>query len=103
MKTDDLFVKFVLDQLGGVHGLECRAMFGGHGLYSEDVFFGIISGGKLYFKTRSSTREKYLEHGMEPFRPNERQTLKNYYEVPVDVLEDHDDLTVWALEATRVE
>ena len=99
MKTDDLFVKFVLDQLQDLSGLECRAMFGGHGLYSEEVFFGIISSGKLYFKTRSSTREKYVEHGMEPFQPNERQTLKNYYEVPVDVLEDHDDLKAWALEA----
>ncbi len=92
-------MKFVLDQIQDQPGLECRTMFGGHGLYSEEVFFGIISGGKLYFKTRPSTRGKYVEHGMEPFRPNERQTLKNYYEIPVDVLEDHDDLKAWALEA----
>ncbi len=99
MKTDDLFVKFVLDQLQDLPGLECRAMFGGYGLYAEEVFFGIISSGTLYFKTRPSTLGKYVEHGMEPFQPNERQTLKNYYEVPVDVLEDHDDLKAWALEA----
>lgn len=101
MKTVDLFMKFVLDQLGGLPDLDCRAMFGGHGLYAGDVFFGIIWGGRLYFKTRSSTRPKYLEQGMGPFRPNERQTLKSYYEVPIDVLEDHDELLAWALEAAR--
>lgn len=99
MKRDHQFVRFVVDQLQGLPGLECRAMFGGHGLYSEDLFFGIIAGGKLYFKTRPSTVGKYIELGMEPFRPNERQTLKNYYEVPVDVLEDHDDLRAWAVES----
>ena len=33
---------------------------------------------------------------MLPFRPNARQILKQYYEVPLDILEDRTDLTVWA-------
>jgi DNA transformation protein len=101
MKTDDHFLRFVLDQLQDLPGLECRAMFGGHGLYSEEVFFGIIASGRLYFRTRPATRGRYVAQGMQPFRPNERQTLKNYYEVPVDVLEDHEELTAWAAEAVR--
>jgi TfoX/Sxy family transcriptional regulator of competence genes len=40
-----------------------------------------------------------VQRGMQPFRPNPRQTLKSYYEVPVDVLEDHEQLTVWARQA----
>jgi DNA transformation protein len=36
---------------------------------------------------------------MKPFHPNAKQTLKNYYEVPVDVLEDGEQLTTWAARA----
>ena len=38
---------------------------------------------------------------MGPFRPNEHQTLKSYYEVPPDVLADGEALLSWAGEAIR--
>ena len=38
---------------------------------------------------------------MGPFRPNERQTLKSYYEVPPEVLDDAEALFSWAREAIR--
>lgn len=69
-------------------------MFGCHGLYHNDIFFGIIFKGRLYFKTDSATRAEYLEHGMKPFRPSSKQTLKNYYEVPADVIEDGEELSL---------
>jgi len=71
-------------------------MFGGYGLYSGAVFFGIIHKGRLYFKTDDQTRPQYTQSGMKPFRPNPKQTLKNYYEVPPDLLEDSDRLVEWA-------
>ena len=36
---------------------------------------------------------------MKPFRPSEKQTLKNYYEVPADVIEDRSELASWASKA----
>jgi len=41
----------------------------------------------------------YKKLGMMPFRPNAKQTLKSYYQVSVDILEDHDQLAAWAKEA----
>src|SRR5207302_1728335 len=38
----DSFKEFVLDQLGALPELRSRAMFGGHGLYQADCFFGIL-------------------------------------------------------------
>ena len=43
----------------------------------------------------------YKKLGMKPFRPNAKQTLKSYYQVPVDILEDHDRLADWAQKAIR--
>ncbi len=74
-------------------------MFGGFGLYLDEQFFGIIADGRLYLKTNERMRGRFEAADMGPFRPNEKQTLKNYYEVPADVLEDSSELSQWAKEA----
>ena len=57
-------------------------MFGGLGFYWGETIFGIQFRDRLYFKVNNQSRGEYLAKGLEPFRPNERQTLKSYYEVP---------------------
>jgi DNA transformation protein len=100
--TEDSFVEYVLDQLRGLGAVEARRMFGGHGIYHGSVFFAIVADDRLYFKTDDRTRKAYRAQGMGPFRPNEKQTLKSYYEVPADVLEDDEALALWAEQAVRV-
>ena len=95
----DTFKEFVLDQLRVFPQLICHAMFGGYGLYQDERFFGMIHKGKLYFKTDASTRVDYEAFGMLPFAPNKKQTLKNYVEVPVDILEDSTALKLWVKQA----
>lgn len=94
MKKSDTFRDFVAEQLGD--DVDARAMFGGTGLYRGGVFFGIVFKGRLYFRTGPLTRRDYVERGMKPFRPNSRMTLKTYYEVPADVLEDRETVRAWA-------
>src|SRR5262249_55054814 len=76
---DDNFKSFVLDQLGSMGGVRAKAMFGGHGLYHDETFFGIVFNGRLYFRADAAAREEYVKRGMKPFRPNRRQTLGRYY------------------------
>jgi DNA transformation protein len=98
---DASFKDFVLDQLRELDGLECRRMFGGYGLYRGDAFFGIIDKGRLYFKTTPETLPNYLARGSGPFKPSAKQTLKTYYEVPAEIIEDRQRLTEWAADALR--
>jgi DNA transformation protein len=95
----DGFKDLVLDQLTDLRGVTARAMFGGYGLYHGATFFGIIHKGRLYFKVTIATASRYKAHGMKPFRPNAKQTLKSLYEVPIDIIEDAEALTQWATEA----
>ncbi len=92
MKSDS-FKEFVLEQLSLPEEVEPRYMFGDWGLYCGEVFFGIIADGRLYLKTDAASRARYVKKGMGPFRPNPKQTLVTYYEVPVDIIEDRDALT----------
>lgn len=97
--SKDGFVQFIEDQLSLIGNVYSHRMFGGHGLYYDDVFFGIIYREQLYFKTDEQTRLVYIDKNMKPFQPRSDQVLKNYYEVPPDHLEDQDMLVSLAKEA----
>jgi len=76
-------------------------MFSSYGLYLNDIFFGIVNEGRLYIKTNNVTRKKFEAYGMQPFAPSKKQVLKNYYEVPIEVIEDLFKLKNWILESVR--
>jgi DNA transformation protein len=101
---DDSLKSFVLDQLSALPDLRAKAMFGGHGLYQADRFFGILMEGRLYFKVDAASRAAFVERGMGPFTYEKaRRTLAmNYFEVPPDVLENREELVAWAIRASRV-
>ena len=77
-------------------------MFGCYGLYCGEQFFGILQDGRLYFKTHPDTLPEYLQQHAAVFAPSEKQILKNYREVPVDILEDAEQLAIWARKASRM-
>jgi DNA transformation protein len=104
--ADDSFKDFVLDQLSAAPEVRAKAMFGGHGLYHRDRFFGILMDGRLYFKTDERTRGAFLERGMGPFvyEKARRTMTMTYFEVPPEVLEDREELVAWvngAVQAAR--
>lgn len=98
---DESFKDFVLDQLQDLDDVAARPMFGGYGLYHDETFFGILYKGRLYFKIDEDSVGEYRKRKMKPFRPNARQTLKTYYEVPVEFIEDRDKLIEWACKAIQ--
>jgi DNA transformation protein len=74
------FKDFVLDQLSALPAVNARAMFGAHGLYQGEHFFGILDEGRLFFKTDATM---------------------SYHEVPPEVLENPAELVVWAQRAIQ--
>ena len=102
MPQDESLKDFILDQLEGLPEIIVSPMFSSWGLYSKNIFFGIINNGHLYFKTNKITSQKYKNHGMKPFQPSPKQKLKNYFEVPGDIIENSDALLTWAKEAISV-
>ncbi|MDB5350155.1 MAG: competence protein TfoX [Planctomycetota bacterium] len=89
------------DRLAALGDISSRPLFGGHGLYWGETIFGILFKGRFYLKVDERSKGDYLTRGMEPFRPNERQTLKSYFEVPPEVLGDPEAFLSWAGEAIR--
>ena len=101
--ADDSFKDYVLDQLSSLDQIECEPMFGGHGIYHDGFFFGIIYTGELYFKTDEGTKRDYVAKDMQTFSPNGKVTLRDYYQVPVDILEESESLVEWAKASINVQ
>ena len=99
--ANNSFIDFVLEQLASLNGLRSKRMFGGYGLYCGEQFFGIVFDGRLYFKTNPDTLPEFMKYHASVFAPSEKQVLKNYREVPVEILEDSESLLVWAMRAAR--
>lgn len=85
--------------MSDIKDIRSRQMFGGWGIYSGEKFFAIVQESSLYFKTNEKTSKKYIDAEMQPFAPSEEQILKNYYEVPADVIENKDEIVLWAEES----
>lgn len=98
-KLIDSFTDYIVNDQLMLLRVMPRKMFGGVGLYVGTVFFGAIWKDDLYFKTDEQTRLRYVQAGMKPFRPNAKQTLKSYYQVPGEVIEHQDELVAWARQA----
>jgi DNA transformation protein len=103
MAVSSSFLAFVIEQLADVSRVSDRRMFGGVGLYSDDVFFGVIDNDTLFFKVNDETRPRYETRGMGPFAPIAGQPpMRGYFQVPPSILEDADALASWAREAVSV-
>ena len=78
-------------------------MFGGHGLYLDGLFIGIIADETLYLKADELSQPVFAAAGMAPFTYSSRgrQVALSFWEAPADVIEDPQELWRWTREAVR--
>ena len=91
------FLEMVLDQMSDIGGVSAKAMFGGHGLYQDGVFFAIISRERLYFKADDGTRDAFEARGLARFAYTARGKVMeaSYYEAPPEVFDAPHEMQHW--------
>jgi len=98
------FLAYALEQLAQLGEVSARRMFGGAGLYSDELFFALISADTLYLRVDDANRGEFTARGMQPFRPyaDRPQLSMSYYEAPAEVLENAAELALWARRSVEV-
>lgn len=100
---DSEFVEYALHQLQVLGPVVARAMFGGYGVYCDEVMFAVIDNDALFLKVDAVTRLDYVAAGMGPFAPLKgKKTGGGYYELPLDVLGSREKLAQWGAKALAV-
>ncbi len=97
MAVSESFKDYIVDQLEQLGEVTVKKMFGGAGIYYNGFIFGLLADDVLYFKVDDFNRSDYEKLGMEPFKPHtDKPMVMPYYEVPVDILENKEQLSEWA-------
>ena len=104
MAVQPQYLAYVLEQLAGLSAVRPNRMFGGIGLYSDGLFFGLIDDDTLYFKTSDANIEAYRSRNMPKFMPFPDRTgaVMGYHQVPADNIEDAESLVEWARRSVAV-
>ncbi len=77
-------------------------MFGGAGVYLDDLMFGLIAGETLFFKVDDRNRADYEAEDSGPFiyePPSGKTIAMSYYELPERLYDETDELIAWARKA----
>jgi len=83
---------------GGV-ATTSRAMFGGHGLYVDGVFFAIVDDDVLYLRVDAQNRAEFEALGCAPFEYSTKEGVHqamSYLSAPDEALERPDAMGRWA-------
>ncbi len=102
MAVSDDLLNFVTDQLSLVEEVSYKRMFGGVGIFNGGKMFGLITEEKFRLKANDSNREKFIAAGMGPLQMKKAGKTMPYWEVPVDIFEDKDQLKTWAEESIAI-
>ena len=78
--------------------VRAKRMFGGHGLFLNDLMFALISDGTLYLKAdeQSANEFKSKELGAFTYLKKGKACSLSYYQAPEEALEDCDTMNHWA-------
>lgn len=97
----DGFVVLCLELLEAAGPVRARRMFGGHGIYCDDLFVGLILQDRLYLKVDDATRADFAQAGCEPFvyAAKGREVMLSFWSVPDEALDSPAVMLPWARRA----
>lgn len=78
--------------------VDARRMFGGHGLYAEGLFFGIVDDDVVYLRADEGNRAEFDALGLPPFEYRTKGgtgRAMGYRRAPDDALESAEAMRPW--------
>jgi len=94
MSPDD--IRELFSAFGSV---QVRRLFGGAGIYADDVMFALVHDGVIYLKVDAASLPAFEREQLEAFsysRRGERASLTSYRRMPDRLYDDPDELVAWA-------
>lgn len=98
MAVGQEFIDFVHEALAPIGRIRIRRMFGGAGVYADDLFFAILDDGQLYLKADTESQPLFEAEGLARFTFTKKDgTVEKmrYFAAPEEVFEDENLLRQW--------
>jgi DNA transformation protein len=97
MAARNAFVEHCLELLAPAGAVRARRMFGGWGLYLDELFVAIVAFERLWLKADETTRPRFADAGSEIFtvEMKGRPTSMNYWSAPPEAMESPALMAPW--------
>ena len=99
----DDFVDHCLELLAPLGVVRARRMFGGQGLYLDDLFFALIGSDRLYLKVDARSQPGFAAAGCAPFvyDAKSKAIAMSYWSAPPDAMDSPALMAPWARAAVE--
>jgi DNA transformation protein len=90
---------FLIDLFSGFGPVTIRRMFSGFGISADGTNFALALRGGLYLRADEQTIVRFEAEGSKPFQYQTRAktvTVGSYWQLPVRLYDDPEELTDWA-------
>ena len=98
MSDSSEFINYLVELLAPFGNVRARRMFGGCGIFKDDLMFGLVVEETLYLKVDDANRADFDARGLERFvyYKKGKPTYLSYYEAPEEALDNSEDMQTWA-------
>ena len=99
MKVSAAFVDYLQDLFGALGVVRVRSMFGGVGIYIDELMFGFLDRDEtIYLRADDQNRSAFDAAGSQPFRyplKTGEEFEIGYWSMPDEALESSEDAADW--------
>src|SRR5271154_5646509 len=104
--VDHEFIRELFSPFGPV---TVKRMFGGAGIWSEDLMFGLVFDGAIFLKVDETSIPEFEREGRRPFvytraksKGRVGRASLSYWRLPERLYDDPEELAVWAARALTI-
>jgi DNA transformation protein len=92
------FVSYLVELMQSIGPVRVKAMFGGHGIFLEELMFGLVADSVLYLKADKENESYFKARGLEVFSymKKGKECKMSYYQAPEEALEEAEEMSYWA-------
>ena len=92
------FVEYLHEVFERIGPIGIRKMFGGYGIYRNELMFGLVAEDTLYLKADAVNAGFFEKEGLGQFGySKDGRTIKmSYYEAPDGIMDDREQAAIWA-------
>lgn len=91
-------IDYLLELLAPLGCIRARRMFGGWGLYCNELFFALVADDQLYMKVDADSEPTFRAAGCQPFvyTGQAQPITMSYWSLPDEVFDSAEEMQPWA-------
>ena len=92
------FISYLVELLAPFGNVRAKRMFGGYGIFKDELMFGLVADETFYLKADDVDRTDFEARGLERFvyYKKGKPMYLSYYQAPEEALDNSGDMLAWA-------